>query len=177
MYQLFWNRYKVITGIALTAICLMGCSFLQPIFTPKPTASQALDIVSSAVETTNLWWPITFAGFLALLAGIVNLVFLRGTAKLLFIGIALAIIPPIVDIVAIQLAPWISILAGLSGLVLLGIVFGRWFGQKDIIKRAEKRADYIKGNGIKVLTKGQTADVLTHLGDKDFEADYPVRGA
>lgn len=176
MYMLFWNRYKVITGAGVMLCCLIGCSALQPIFAPKPTATQALDIVSSAVETTNLWWPITFAGFLALLAGIVNLVFLRGGAKLLVIGILLAMTPPIIDKVATELAPWISVLIGLAGLALLGVVLGRWFGQKDILKRAGDRADYIKSNGIKVLTKGQAADVLTHLGDKNFEADYPVRG-
>tara|TARA_R100001082_G_C4365710_1_gene161811 strand:- start:3227 stop:3760 length:534 start_codon:yes stop_codon:yes gene_type:complete len=176
MFLNFWPRLKMITGVGTMLVCLVGCSALQPIFTPKPTAEQAMDIVSTAVETTNLWWPITFAGFLALIAGIVNLVFLRGGAKLLMIGVVLAMTPPIIDKVATQLTPWISILAGITGLALLGVVFGRWYGRKDIIKRAEERATYIKGNGTKSLTKGQTADVLRHLGDVNFKADYPVKG-
>jgi len=131
--------------------------------------------VSSAVETTNLWWPITFAGFLALLAGIVNLVFLRGGAKLLVIGIVLAMTPPIVDKLATQLAPWISILVGIAGLALLGIVFGRWFGRKDILKRAKERAEYINEESCRLrLNNKEVGEVLSHLGDRDFQADYDV---
>tara|TARA_R110000823_G_scaffold103791_3_gene221378 strand:- start:950 stop:1480 length:531 start_codon:yes stop_codon:yes gene_type:complete len=173
--MLFWNRLKVITGLGTMLVCLIGCSALQPIFAPVSSADQALDIVSSAVETTNLWWPITFAGFLALLAGIVNLVFLRGGAKLLVIGIVLAMTPPIVDKLATQLAPWISILVGIAGLALLGIVFGRWFGRRDIIKRASERADYInEESGRLRLSNEEVGEVLSHLGDRDFKSDYDV---
>jgi len=173
--MLFWPRLKVITGVGAMLVCLIGCSALQPIFSPLSPTDQALDIVSTAVDTTNLWWPITFAGFLALLAGIVNLVFLRGGAKLLVVGIALAMTPPIVDKLATHLAPWISILVGIAGLALLGIVFGRWFGRKDILKRAEERAGYIVNDSNRLrLTNQEVGDVLSHLGDKDFQADYDV---
>ena len=176
MCMLFWNRLRVVTGVGTMLVCLIGCSALQPIFAPKPTSQQALDIVSGAVESTNLWWPIMFAGFLALLAGIVNLVFLRGGAKLLAIGVLLALTPPIAQAVVVSLTPWIAIVVAIAGLGLLGIVFGRWFGRRDIVKRAQNRADYIKGNGKDSLTKGQTADVLRHLGDSDFASDYPIKG-
>lgn len=177
MYQLFWNRYYVIKGFpAVTAICLLaGCAVFEPIFTPKSTATEAMDIVSTAVQTTNLWWAVTFAGFLALLAGIVNLVFLRGGAKLLVIGILLAMIPPIVDSIMAELAPWISILVGLVGLGLLGIVFGRWFGRKDIIKRVKEREVFIRNAEPTDLDNLEVADVLKHVGDKDFNPEYKVK--
>lgn len=177
MFQLFWNRFYVIKGFpAVTAICLFtGCAMFEPIFMPKPTASQALDIVSTAVETTNLWWAVTFAGFLALLAGIVNLVFLRGGAKLLVIGIILAMIPPIVDSIMAELAPWVSILIGLLGLGLLGLVFGRWFGRKDIMKRINLREDFIRNTKTTKLNNNEVADVLKHVGDTDFNPQYKVK--
>lgn len=176
---LFWNRYHVIMRPFFYAMCLLGftgCASIQKAFFPEPTAKEAMDIVSTAVETTNLWWAITFAGFLALIAGIINLVFLRGGAKLLFIGLLLSAIPPITEMVMESLLPWVGVIVGLLGLGLLGIVFGRWYGRKDIMNRARARADYIVGNGKPVLTKGQTADVLNHLGDPNFKADYPVKG-
>jgi len=173
--MLFWHRYRVVTGAGIMLFCLSGCSFLQPIFAPKPTANQALDIVSTAVNTTNLWWPIAVAGFLALLAGIVNLVFLRGSAKLLVIGILLAMTPPIVDRIATELAPWISILVGLAGLALLGIVFGRWFGRKDIMKRVDAREKFIRGAKKVNLDNLEVADVLKHVGDADFNPEYKVK--
>lgn len=176
MFGLLWDRYKVIMGIGATAtaICLAGCSALQPLFSPSSTTADALDAVSAVANTSNLWFPIMFAGFLALLAGIINLVFLRGGAKLFVIGVLLALTPPIADMVLSSIAPWVGIIVAVSGLALLGIVVGRWFGRKDIIRRAEARADYIAGNGKNTLTKGQTADVLTHLGVPNFEADYPI---
>lgn len=177
--MLFWSRYILIVRPAATAVCLLiltGCSALQPLFSPKPTAAEAMNIVSTVAESSNLWFPIMFAGFLALLAGIINLVFLRGSAKLLVIGVLLALTPPIADMVLTSIAPWIGIIVAISGLALLGIVAGRWFGRKDIIRRAEARADYIAENGKSTLTKGQTADVLNHLGARDFEANYPIKG-
>lgn len=177
--MLYWHRYHVIMRPFFYAMCLIGftgCSSIQKAFFPKPTAVEAMDIVSTAVETTNLWWPITFAGFLALLAGIVNLVFLRGGAKLLVIGILLAITPPIIEMVMESVMPWVGVIVGLIGLGLLGTVFGRWYGRRDIVNRAQARASYIVGNGKSVLTKGQTADVLNHLGDSNFKADYPIKG-
>ena len=86
----------------------------------------------------------------------------------------LALTPPVADMVLSSIAPWIGLTVAVSGLALLGIVIGRWFGRKDIVRRAEARADYIAGNGKNTLTKGQAADVLNHLGVKDFEADYPI---
>lgn len=136
-----------------------------------------MNIVSTVAETSNLWLPIMFAGFLALLAGIINLVFLRGSAKLLVIGVLLALTPPVADVVLTSIAPWIGMAVAISGLALLAIVFGRWFGRKDIIRRAEARAEYIADNGKSTyMTKGQTVDVLNHLGASDFKADYPIKG-
>ena len=159
------------------AVCLLtlaGCSTLQPLFSPRQPAVDTRQIVSTVADTSNLWLPIMCAGFLALLAGIINLVFLRGSAKLLVIGVLLALTPPVADMVLSSIAPWIGLTVAVSGLALLGIVIGRWFGRKDIVRRAEARADYIAGNGKNTLTKGQAADVLNHLGVKDFEADYPI---
>ena len=174
MYMLFWNRLKVITGVGTMLVCLVGCSALQPIFSPAQKTQQALDMVSSSVGSSNLWWPLMFAGFLALLAGIINLVFLRGSAKLLVIGVLLALTPPVIQTVVASIAPWVSVLIALAGLASLSVVFGRWFGRKDIMKRAKARADYIAGNGRDILTKGQTADVLKNLDNKEFQSDYPI---
>jgi len=177
--MLFWSRYIVIVRPLATAVCLLmltGCSAFQPLFSPKPTAAEAMDIVSTVAESSNLWFPIMFAGFLALLAGIINLVFLRGTAKLLVIGVLLALTPPVAEVVLDSIAPWVGIIVAISGLALLSIVIGKWYGRKDIIKRAEARADYIAGNGKSSLTKKQAADVLNHLGASDFEANYPIKG-
>jgi len=173
--MLFWNRYKVITGIGAIAFCLMGCSALRPIFTPKATATDAMGIVATAVESTNLWWPIMFAGFLALLAGIVNLVFLRGGVKLLAIGVLLALTPPVAELVITSIMPWISIVVGLLGLALLGIVLGRWFGRKDITKRLELRGNFIRNAGPVELDNKDVAKVLTHVGDVDFNPEYKVK--
>ena len=175
MSALYWNRLKVITGLGTMLFCLIGCSALQPIFAPKPSATQAIDMVSSAVDSSSLWWPIMFAGFLALLAGIVNLVFLRGSAKLLVIGVLLALTPPVAQELVTSLAPWVSIIVGLAGLALLGIVFGRWFGRKDIIKRASERSDYITKFGSKRISNGAVSRVLSHMGDADFNPKYKVR--
>jgi uncharacterized membrane protein len=174
--MLFWDRYKVIQGIVYTAtaLCLLGCSTLQPLFSPRSAAVDAVDAVSAVANTSNLWFPIMFAGFLALLAGIINLVFLRGGAKLFVIGVLTALTPPVADMVLSTIAPWVSIIVSVSGLALLGIVIGRWYGRKDIMKRALARADYIAGNGKDVLTKGQTADVLKNLDNKEFQSDYPI---
>tara|TARA_R110000765_G_scaffold100586_3_gene188447 strand:+ start:3704 stop:4243 length:540 start_codon:yes stop_codon:yes gene_type:complete len=176
MQMLFWNRYKVIRGIVYTAIavCLLGCSSLQPVSYAHSSAVDAVQAVSSVARTSNLWLPIMFTGFLALLAGIINLVFLRGGAKLLVIGVLLALTPPITEYVLSSISPLIGILIAVIGLALLGCVVGRWYGRKDIMKRAKARADYIVGNGKDVLTKGQAADVLTNLDNKAFEADYPI---
>ena len=174
---LFWHRYWVIKGIVYTAfaLCLLsGCSTMQPLFSPRSTTADAVEAVSAVANTSNLWLPIMFAGFLALLAGIINLVFLRGGAKLFVIGVLLALTPPVTDMVLSSISPWIGILVGVSGLALLGCVIGRWYGRKDIIKRAKARADYIAGNGKNTLTKGQAANVLNHLDNKDFKADYPI---
>tara|TARA_R100000458_G_scaffold19831_2_gene17591 strand:- start:2606 stop:2962 length:357 start_codon:yes stop_codon:yes gene_type:complete len=114
------------------------------------------------------------AGFLALLAGIINMVVLRGSPKLFAIGVLLALTPPVADMIFESISPLISVLVAVSGLALLGCVVGRWFGRKDIMKRAKARANYIAGNGKNTLTKGQTADVLNHLDNKDFKADYPI---
>ena len=146
----------------------------QPLFSPRQPMVDTGQIVSAVADTSNLWFPIMFAGFLALLAGIINLVFLRGGAKLFVIGVLLALTPPVADMVIASIAPWVGIVVAVSGLALLGIVIGRWYGRKDIIRRAEARADYIAGNGKNTLTKGQTGDVLSHLGVHDFEADYPI---
>ena len=176
MYQLFWSRYKVIFGASLaTAVCfLMGCSTMQPLFSPRSAAVDAVETVSAVANSSNLWLPIMFTGFLALLAGIINLVFLRGGAKLFIIGVLLALTPPVAEMILSSIAPWIGILIAVIGLALLGCVFGRWYGRKDIMKRAKARADYIAGNGKDVLTKGQTADVLNNLDNKSFKADYPI---
>lgn len=178
--MLYWSRYHVIARPLATAVCLLmltGCNALQPLFSPpKSPTADARQIVSTVAETSNLWLPIMFAGFLALLAGIVNLVFLRGSAKLLVIGVLLALTPPVADMVLSSIAPWVGIIVATTGLALLAIVFGRWFGRRDIVRRAEARADYIAGNGKSTLTKGQTADVLNHLGASDFKADYPIKG-
>ena len=178
--MLYWNRLIVICRPPATAICLfylIGCSAMQRVFTPTPTPQeQAMNLVSNTVDGSNLWSPIMFAGFLALVAGVVNLVFLRGSAKLLVIGVLLALTPPVAEMVLQSIAPWISIFVAVAGLGLFSIVMGRWFGRKDILNRAEARADYIKGNGRRVLTTGQTADVLNHLGADDFKADYPIKG-
>ena len=175
MGQLYWNRIKVILGVGTVLFCLIGCSALQPIFSPESTTDQALDIVSTAVSSANLWWPITFAGFLALLAGIINLVFLRGGAKLLVIGIILAMTPPIVDRVAVQLAPWISIIIAIAGLALLAIVFGRWFGQKDILNRVKLREKFIRNTKDVKLGNDEVAEVLAHVGDRKFDPEYKVK--
>ena len=83
--------------------------------------------------------------------------------------------PPIVDKLATQLAPWISILVGIAGLALLGIVFGRWFGRRDIIKRASERAEYISEESCRLrLSNEEVGEVLSHLGDRDFKSDYDV---
>ena len=111
--MLFWNRYRVITVIGTTATCLSGCSAFQPLFSPKPTATEAMNIVSAVAESSNLWFPIMFAGFLALLAGIINLVFLRGGAKLLIIGVLLALTHPIAEMVIASVAPWIGIIVAI----------------------------------------------------------------
>jgi len=173
--MLLWNRYKVITGIGATACCLMGCSALRPIFSPKATTKEAMDIVATAVDSTNLWWPIMFAGFLALLAGIVNLVFLRGGAKLLIIGVLLALTPPVAEMILASIVPWVSIVVGLLGLALLGIVLGRWFGRKDITKRLELRGNFIRNAGPIELDNVDVAKVLKHVGDKDFNPEYKVK--
>jgi hypothetical protein len=174
MYQLFWNRYKIFIGACATAVCLTGCSVMQPLFSPSSIASDAVDTAVSVASSSNLYLPLMFTGFLALLAGVINLVFLRGGAKLLVIGVLLALTPPITDYVLSSISPWIGILIAVIGLALLGCVFGRWYGQKDIVKRAQARADYIVGNGQENLTKGQTANVLKNLGNKAFKADYPI---
>ena len=176
--MLYWSRYHVIARPCISAVCflmLTGCNALQPLFSPRPTTKdQAVNLVSNAIDGSNLWSPIILVGFLALLAGVVNLVLLRGSAKLFIIGVLLALTPPIVEIVFETISPLITIFVALAGLALLGWVMGRWLGRKDIIRRANARADYIAGNGKNTLTKGQTADGLSHLGVHDFEADYPI---
>lgn len=178
--MLYWNRLIVICRPVATAVCLLylvGCSAMQRVFMSNPTPQeQAMNLVSNTVDGSNLWSPIMFAGFLALVAGVVNLVFLRGSARLLIIGVLLALTPPVAEVVLQSMAPWISIFVAIAGLGLLSVVMGRWFGRKDILTRAEARANYIKSNGRLSLTKGQTADVLNHLGDNDFKADFPIKG-
>lgn len=173
--MLFWNRYKVITGIGAIAFCLMGCSALRPIFTPKATATDAMGIVATAVESTNLWWPIMFAGFLALLAGIVNLVFLRGGAKLLVIGVLLALTPPVAQAVVVSLTPWIAVVVAIAGLGLLGIVLGRWFGRRDIVKQVKDREAYILASAPSKFSKKEVGNILKHVGDIDFNPQYKVK--
>lgn len=171
-----WHRYWVIYGLPpVYAFCLAGCSSVSRVFSPTPTPQeQAINIVNSAVDASNLWSPIMLAGFLALLAGIINMVVLRGSPKLFAIGVLLALTPPVADMIFESISPLISVFVAVSGLALLGCVVGRWFGRKDIMKRAKARANYIAGNGKNTLTKGQTADVLNHLDNKDFKADYPI---
>ena len=173
--MLFWNRIKIITGVSSVAFCLAGCSALQPIFSPRATSTEAMDIVATAVGSSILWWPIMFAGFLALLAGIVNLVFLRGGAKLLVIGVLLALTPPIAELVLASIMPWVSIVVGLLGLALLGIVFGRWFGRKDITKRIALREEYIRNAEPAILDNTEVAKVLKHVGDRNFNPKYKVK--
>jgi|TARA_Y100000310_G_C20692379_1_gene823187 hypothetical protein len=173
--MLFWNRLKVIIGSGTTATCLCGCSALNPIFSPKATTTEAMDIVATAVDSANLWWPIMFAGFLALVAGTVNLVFLRGGAKLLVIGVLLALTPPIAELVLTSIMPWVSLVVGLLGLALLGIVFGRWFGRKDIIERVALRESFIRNAEPTSLDNLEVADVLKHVGDNDFNPEYKVK--
>ena len=173
--MLFWNRYRVITGIGTTATCLSGCSAFQPLFSPKPTATEAMNIVSAVAESSNLWFPIMFAGFLALLAGIINLVFLRGGAKLLIIGVLLALTPPIAEMVIASVAPWIGNIVAISGLGLLGVVLGRWFGRKDIVSRVRLREDFIRNSDPVELHNIEVADILKHVGDRDFDPEYKVK--
>jgi hypothetical protein len=175
---LFWHRYWVIRGIAYsaTAFCfLSGCGSLQPIFSPNPTPQeQVMSVMNQAVDGSNLWSPIMLVGFLALLAGVINMVLLKGSAKLFIVGVLLAITPPVMEMVFQAMSPLITVIIALVGLGLLGCVMGRWVGRKDIIKRAKARADYIAGNGKNTLTKGQAASVLNHLDNKQFKADYPI---
>ncbi len=116
-----------------------------------------------------------FAGFLALVAGTVNLVFLRGGAKLLVIGVLLALTPPIAELVLTSIMPWVSLVVGLLGLALLGIVFGRWFGRKDIIERVALRESFIRNAEPTSLDNLEVADVLKHVGDNDFNPEYKVK--
>ncbi len=157
------------------AFCLVGCSAFRPLFSPRATPEEAIDVVATAMGSSNLWWPIMFAGFLALMAGIINLVFLRGGAKLLVIGVLLALTPPITELVLASIMPWVSVVVGLLGLGLLAIVVGRWFGQKDISKRIALREEFIRNAEPTSLDNTEVAKVLKHVGDRNFNPEYKVK--
>lgn len=178
--MLIWPRMMVIMGwrtwiTAYAVLCMTGCSAIQRAFNPVDSVT-ASELVETATANSGLWWPFMLTGFIALVAGIINLVFLRGGAKLLVIGVLLALTPPISEMVLTSIMPWIALVVGLAGLALVGIVVGRVVGRRDIGNRAAQRAEYLLGNGTKSVSSRQAAKMLTHLADKNFKPDYKIKG-
>ena len=177
--RFYWSRIIVIYRLqylayAVCAALLSGCSSVGRIFNPRSTTLGVQDAVDQAVTSSNLWWPFMLAGFLAIIAGVVNLVLLRGSPRLLIVGALLAVVPPVADVVVSSVMPWLAVAVGVSGLALLGIVAGRVLGRRDISKRATQRADHLMKSDRQSVTRLQAAKILTHLGDTDFRSDYKI---
>ena len=172
--MLIWSRLHVITRWGLLVVCLLaGCSSVQRIF--GTSSQEPAMVVGNAVSSSGLWWPMLLTGFLAVIAGLANLILLRGSSRLLMIGIALAMTPPIIDALIASIAPWVALVVGLAGVIMVGAVLGRWFGRRDIGKRARQRAQYILNNGSSTVTADQTAKILTHLNDRNFDPEHEVK--
>ena len=58
---------------------------------------------------------------------------------------------------------------------MLGVVLGRWFGRKDIVSRVRLREDFIRNSDPVDLHNIEVADILKHVGDRDFDPEYKVK--